>query len=148
MRSHPTLAVIGGSGLYEMSSLEDAQEFDIDTPFGKPSAPVMVGTIAGKRVAFLARHGIGHTISPSEINFRANIYLISPDNVKEVSSERVWLLISASRIRSVQIFQIYYSIRCLIPKRSSTTAAHLLPLRDRASRPDQSQTFFVPGACR
>ena len=86
MKSHPTLAVIGGSGLYEMSGLEDAQEFTIDTPFGKPSAPVIVGSLAGKRVAFLARHGIGHTLSPSEINFRANIYALKSLGVERVIS--------------------------------------------------------------
>jgi 5'-methylthioadenosine phosphorylase len=86
MKSHPTLAVIGGSGLYEMSGLEDAQEFAVDTPFGQPSSPVIVGTLAEKRVAFLARHGIGHTISPSEINFRANIYALKSLGVERVIS--------------------------------------------------------------
>jgi 5'-methylthioadenosine phosphorylase len=86
MKSHPTLAVIGGSGLYEISGLEETQEFAIDTPFGQPSSPVIVGTLAGKRVAFLARHGIGHTISPSEINFRANIYALKSLGVERVIS--------------------------------------------------------------
>ena len=76
MNSQPTLAVIGGSGLYTMSGLQDVLELDLDTPFGKPSAPVVMGTLEGNRVIFLARHGIGHHITPSEVNFRANIYAL------------------------------------------------------------------------
>lgn len=57
-----------------MPGFEVTQEVEIDTPFGKPSDPYVVGTIAGKSVAFLARHGKGHRITPSELNFRANIY--------------------------------------------------------------------------
>ncbi len=68
------LAVIGGTGLYSMPGLQDIKEYDLDTPFGKPSAPVVVGTLNNRRVAFLARHGQGHTLLPSEINFRANFY--------------------------------------------------------------------------
>ena len=58
------LGIIGGSGLYNMSGLTDTQENDLDTPFGKPSAPIVVGTLEGQRVAFLARHGFGHTLTP------------------------------------------------------------------------------------
>ena len=68
------IGVIGGSGLYEMEELEDIEEITIDTPFGSPSAPFIVGTLSGKRVAFLPRHGIGHVLMPSEIPFLANIY--------------------------------------------------------------------------
>ncbi len=71
-----SLAIIGGSGLYGMSGLKDPQEHDLDTPFGKPSAPIVVGTLEGRRVAFLARHGLGHRITPSEVNYRANIYAL------------------------------------------------------------------------
>ncbi|MEW6094409.1 MAG: S-methyl-5'-thioadenosine phosphorylase [Chloroflexota bacterium] len=71
-----SLAVIGGSGLYSMPGLTDFQEHEIETPFGKPSAPIAVGTLEGQRVAFLARHGIGHHITPSEVNYRANIYAL------------------------------------------------------------------------
>jgi 5'-methylthioadenosine phosphorylase len=70
----PLLGIIGGSGLYRMDGLVDAQPVELDTPFGQPSDPYVVGTIDGQRVAFLPRHGVGHRISPSEINFRANIH--------------------------------------------------------------------------
>ena len=72
----PNLGIIGGSGLYNMAGLTDVHEHDVDTPFGKPSDPVVVGTLAGQRVAFLARHGRGHRFSPSEVNYRANIYAL------------------------------------------------------------------------
>ncbi|MEW6716181.1 MAG: S-methyl-5'-thioadenosine phosphorylase [Chloroflexota bacterium] len=70
----PVLGILGGSGLYSMPGMEDIQEYAPDTPFGTPSSPIIVGTLEGQRVAFLARHGIGHHISPSEVNYRANIY--------------------------------------------------------------------------
>ncbi|MCC6456523.1 MAG: S-methyl-5'-thioadenosine phosphorylase [Caldilineaceae bacterium] len=66
--------VIGGSGVYQMEALHDVEEITLDTPFGSPSDSYMVGTIHGQRVAFLARHGRGHRISPSRLNQRANIY--------------------------------------------------------------------------
>ena len=69
-----SIGVIGGSGLYEMEDLVDRTEVALDTPFGAPSAPYIVGTLGGRRVAFLARHGLGHRLLPSELNFRANIY--------------------------------------------------------------------------
>jgi 5'-methylthioadenosine phosphorylase len=86
MSDIPVLGVIGGSGLYAMAGLSDTQSLDLATPFGKPSAPVVVGTLAGKRVAFLARHGIGHTISPSEVNYRANIYALKSMGIQRVVS--------------------------------------------------------------
>ncbi len=66
--------VIGGSGVYQMESLTDVEEITVDTPFGAPSDSYIVGTIQGQRVAFLARHGRGHRISPTRLNQRANIY--------------------------------------------------------------------------
>ena len=69
-----TIGIIGGSGLYDMAELTDREERRIDTPFGEPSAPYVIGTLRGKRVAFLARHGIGHRLMPTELNFRANIF--------------------------------------------------------------------------
>ena len=69
-----SIGIIGGSGLYDMAELTDREERILDTPFGDPSAPYVIGTLRGKRVAFLARHGLGHRLSPSELNFRANIY--------------------------------------------------------------------------
>src|SRR5947208_14688448 len=70
----PTIGIIGGSGLYEMAELTDREEKTVSTPFGDPSGPYVLATLRGKRVAFLARHGAGHRILPSELNFRANIY--------------------------------------------------------------------------
>jgi len=68
------IGVIGGTGLYQMEQLADVEEVRLSTPFGDPSDAFIVGTLAGRRVAFLPRHGRGHTMSPSEINYRANIY--------------------------------------------------------------------------
>jgi 5'-methylthioadenosine phosphorylase len=69
-----SIGIIGGSGLYDMAELTDREERTVETPFGAPSAPYVLGTLRGKRVAFLARHGIGHRFMPTELNFRANIY--------------------------------------------------------------------------
>jgi 5'-methylthioadenosine phosphorylase len=68
------IGIIGGSGLYSMPGLTDVQQLAQETPFGTPSDAYVLGTVEGKRVAFLARHGRGHRILPSELNFRANIY--------------------------------------------------------------------------
>jgi 5'-methylthioadenosine phosphorylase len=68
-----SIGIIGGSGLYDMAELTDREERRIDTAFGEPSAPYVIGTLRGKRVAFLARHGAGHRLLPSELNYRANI---------------------------------------------------------------------------
>jgi 5'-methylthioadenosine phosphorylase len=79
-----SLAVIGGSGLYAMPGLTNTQEIELDTPFGKPSAPVVVGELENRHIAFLARHGIGHHITPTEVNYRANIHAL-----KQLSVERI-----------------------------------------------------------
>jgi 5'-methylthioadenosine phosphorylase len=79
-----SLAIIGGSGLYTMTGLTDTTEHDLETPFGKPSTPIVVGTLERKRVAFLARHGIGHHIIPTEVPYRANIYAL-----KALGAERI-----------------------------------------------------------
>lgn len=71
-----SLAIIGGSGLYAMPGLRETREYNIGTPFGRPSAPIVVGTLDGMRVAFLARHGVGHQITPSEVPYRANIFAL------------------------------------------------------------------------
>jgi 5'-methylthioadenosine phosphorylase len=86
MNENLAFAVIGGSGLYHMQGLEDTREHLIETPFGKPSSPILTGTLEGKRIAFLARHGIGHSISPGEINYRANIYALKSLGVKHIIS--------------------------------------------------------------
>ncbi len=89
-----TIGIIGGSGLYQMSGLSDAREIRVKTPFGNPSDAIAVGTLEGKRVAFLARHGHGHRILPSEINYQANIYAM-----KLLGVERI---ISVSAVGSLQ----------------------------------------------
>jgi len=88
------IGIIGGSGLYNMPGLERAREVRLTTPFGKPSDTYRVGTLEGKPVAFLARHGSGHVLSPSEINFRANIY-----GFKKLGVERI---ISVSAVGSLR----------------------------------------------
>jgi 5'-methylthioadenosine phosphorylase len=94
-RAAPILiGIIGGSGLYTMAGLEDPREQRVKTPFGDPSDAVVTGTLEGKRVAFLARHGRGHRILPSEINFRANLYAL-----KLLGVER---LISVSAVGSLR----------------------------------------------
>lgn len=80
----PSLGIIGGSGLYDMAGLTEIEEHAVITPFGPPSDPVRVGTLAGQRVAFLARHGRGHRFSPSEVNYRANIWALKLLGVERV----------------------------------------------------------------
>jgi 5'-methylthioadenosine phosphorylase len=89
-----TIGIIGGSGLYSMAGLKDTREIRVKTPFGEPSDAIVVGTLEGKRVAFLARHGRGHRILPSEVNFRANICAM-----KQLGVERI---ISVSAVGSLQ----------------------------------------------
>ena len=88
------IGIIGGSGLYDMADLADREEREITTPFGAPSAPYVTGTLHGQRVAFLARHGHGHHILPSELNFRANIF-----GMKTLGVD--WI-VSASAVGSLQ----------------------------------------------
>src|SRR5271156_1937818 len=80
------LAIIGGSGLYSMPGLTDTREVRVKTPFGSPSDAIVVGSLEGKRVAFLARHGRGHVLSPSEINYRANICAMKMLGVEQIIS--------------------------------------------------------------
>jgi len=94
MEEKTTLAIIGGSGLYSMPGLQDTQEYDLDTPFGKPSAPIVVGTLENRRVAFLARHGLGHHITPTEVNYRANIYAL-----KSLGTERIVSISACGSLR-------------------------------------------------
>ncbi|MFB2923653.1 MULTISPECIES: S-methyl-5'-thioadenosine phosphorylase [Aerosakkonema] len=88
------IGIIGGSGLYKMDTLKDVEEVQIDTPFGPPSDALILGTLEGTRVAFLARHGRNHTLLPSELPFRANIYAM-----KQLGVE---YLISASAVGSLK----------------------------------------------
>jgi len=80
------IGIIGGSGLYSMPGFSAQEEAVFDTPFGAPSENFVLGTLAGRQVAFLARHGRGHRISPSEINFRANIYAMKSLGVERIIS--------------------------------------------------------------
>ena len=80
------IGIIGGSGLYSMNGLTKTREVTVKTPFGKPSDAVVLGMLEGKRVAFLARHGRGHRILPSEINFRANVYAMKLLGVERIIS--------------------------------------------------------------
>lgn len=88
------IGIIGGSGLYDMAELSDTEQRQVSTPFGDPSGAYVIGTLRGKRVAFLARHGDGHRVLPSELNFRANIY-----GLKVLGVE--WIL-SASAVGSLK----------------------------------------------
>jgi 5'-methylthioadenosine phosphorylase len=72
--SKAKIGVIGGSGLYQIAGLSEVEEVSLSTPFGDPSDSFFIGTLAGERVAFLPRHGRGHTLLPTEIPFLANIY--------------------------------------------------------------------------
>ena len=81
-----TIAIIGGSGLYEMEGLTDVESVDIDTPFGRPSDAITLGTLEGARVAFLPRHGQGHRFNPSHIPVQANIYALKTLGVEKIIS--------------------------------------------------------------
>lgn len=80
------IGIIGGSGLYSMNGLTKTREVKVKTPFGEPSDAIVLGMLEGKRVAFLARHGRGHRILPSEINFRANVYAMKLLGVERIIS--------------------------------------------------------------
>jgi 5'-methylthioadenosine phosphorylase len=80
------IGIIGGSGLYAMEGLSEISEVRVDTPFGDPSEAIVLGTLEGRRVAFLARHGKGHRILPSELNFRANVYAMKKLGVTSILS--------------------------------------------------------------
>ena len=99
------IGIIGGSGLYDMAELTDRGERRVQTPFGEPSAPYVIGTLRGRRVAFLARHGAGHRLLPSELNFRANIY-----GFKTLGVE---FILSASAVGSLK--QEYKPMDLVIP---------------------------------
>jgi len=88
------IGIIGGSGLYDMAELTDREEKTLTTPFGDPSGPYVLATLRGKRVAFLARHGAGHRLTPTELNYRANIF-----GMKMLGVE--WI-VSASAVGSLQ----------------------------------------------
>lgn len=80
------IGVLGGSGLYQMEGVTSLEERELDTPFGPPSSPLFVGQLEGRSVAFLARHGIGHVLSPSEVRYRANIHAMKQLGVERLVS--------------------------------------------------------------
>jgi 5'-methylthioadenosine phosphorylase len=80
------IGIIGGSGLYKMEALKDVKEVQVDTPFGAPSDALIIGELDGTSVAFLARHGRNHTLSPSEVPFRANVYALKSLGVEYIIS--------------------------------------------------------------
>jgi 5'-methylthioadenosine phosphorylase len=103
--SQVEVGIIGGSGLYDMAELTDRQEKTVTTPFGEPSGPYVIGTLRGKRVAFLSRHGVGHRLMPSELNYRANIF-----GFKTLGVERI---LSASAVGSLK--EEYRPLDILVP---------------------------------
>jgi 5'-methylthioadenosine phosphorylase len=99
------IGIIGGSGLYDMPGVTDREEVTLATPFGEPSGPYVLGTLRGRRVAFLARHGAGHRLLPSDINFRANIF-----GMKLLGVEHI---VSASAVGSLK--EEYKPLDIVIP---------------------------------
>lgn len=86
MQSRASIGIIGGSGLYSMAGFESHEEIRLETPFGDPSDAYIVGTLEGKEIAFLARHGRGHRIQPSDLNFQANIFGMKMLGVERILS--------------------------------------------------------------
>jgi len=119
------IAIIGGSGLYQMPELSDVEEIKVDTPFGSPSDAFIVGTLEGERVAFLPRHGRGHRFTPTELPFRANIYAM-----KSLGVERI---LSASAVGSLQ--EQYAPLDMVIPDQ----------FFDRTRARVKESTFFGEG---
>src|SRR5436309_9157689 len=108
-----TIGIIGGSGLYAMGGLSEAREIRVKTPFGEPSDGIVLGTLEGKRVAFLARHGRGHRILPGEINYRANIYAMKLLGMERIISVRDR---KSTRLNSSHV-KISYAVFCLKKKK-------------------------------
>ena len=123
-RVRADVGIVGGTGLYAMAGLSDTAEIAVETPFGSPSSPVVLGTVAGRRVAFLARHGRDHGFLPTEIPYRANVYALRSLGVRQV------LAVSAVG-----------SLREELPPRSVVVLDQLV---DRTRR--RPLTFFGDGA--
>jgi len=86
MRDEAQIGIIGGSGLYEMEGLQDVREVEANTPYGAPSDRILLGTLEGRRIAFLARHARGHRLLPSELNYRANVFAMKDLGVERILS--------------------------------------------------------------
>jgi len=108
------IGIIGGSGLYDMAELTDREERRVETPFGEPSAPYVLATLRGQRVAFLARHGVGHRLLPSELPFRANIF--------GFKSLGVDFILSASAVGSLK--ETYKPLDLVIPDQFFDRTTH------------------------
>jgi 5'-methylthioadenosine phosphorylase len=121
-----SIGIIGGSGLYDMAELTDREERKVSTPFGDPSDPYIVGTLRGKRVAFLARHGVGHRYTPTELNYRANIFGMKTLGVQYI--------LSASAVGSLQERYVPQKPRHPGPVLRSHQGAREHLLRQRAGR--------------
>ena len=117
--------IIGGSGLYQMPELTDVEEINVDTPFGKPSDALIIGTLEGERVAFLPRHGRGHRFTPTEVPFKANIYSLKLLGVEQI--------LSASAVGSLQ--EQYAPLDMVIPDQ----------FFDRTRARARESTFFGDG---
>jgi len=120
----PAIGIIGGSGLYDLEGFENREEITLETPFGRPSDALVTGTLAGRRVYFLPRHGKGHRILPTELNHRANLWALRSLNVR-------WV-IAVTAVGSLQ--EQYHPRDILLPDQ----------FFDRTSRRDQ-HTFFGRG---
>jgi 5'-methylthioadenosine phosphorylase len=119
------IGIIGGSGLYQMPELLDVEEVELETPFGKPSDAFIIGTLEGERVAFLPRHGRGHSFTPTEVPYRANVYAM-----KMLGVERI---LSASAVGSLQ--ERYAPLDMVIPDQ----------FFDRTRARARESTFFGEG---
>lgn len=119
------LGVIGGTGLYELPGLDNIESVAVETPFGSPSAPIITGTIHGHRVAFLARHGAGHVIGPTELPFRANIWALKSLGVTH--------LLSVSAVGSLQ---------ANVPPRMAVVPDQII---DRTVGRTEERTYFSEG---
>lgn len=117
------LAVIGGSGLYHMPQLENVETIEVSTPFGAPSSPITLGRLHGLDVAFLARHGTGHTLSPSEVPYQANVFAL-----KLLGTEKI---LSVSAVGSLR--EDYAPLDVVVPNQ----------IFDRTT--DRPRTFFGGG---
>ena len=127
MSERVEIGIIGGTGLYEMEGFTDVREVAVETPFGAPSDRLMVGTLEGRRVAFLPRHGRGHRILPHELNFRANVFAMKPLGVE-------WIL-SVSAVGSLKEALRAAPHRRPRPVRRPHDAAAVHLLRPRPRRP-------------
>ena len=110
MNETPVLAVIGGTGLYEFEDITNIETLEISTPYGDPSSPIIIGRLKGKKVAFLARHGIGHTFSPSDVPYRANIYALKSLGIKRVVSVSACGSLREAYAPAISSFPTRYSI--------------------------------------